>query len=112
MFADSLPGGADVVSVVSVLHDPDGSTARSLLRRIHAVLRQGGTLPIAEPMAGATGAQTVGDTYFAMYLLAMGSGRARTTAEIVEMCRNAGFRSARARATARPLSAGLIVAKA
>jgi len=77
MFADSLPGGADVVSVVSVLHDPDGSTARSLLRRIHAVLRQGGTLPIAEPMAGANGAQPVGDTYFGMHLLAMGSGRAR-----------------------------------
>jgi len=112
MFADSLPGDADVVSLVRVLHDHDDSAAQSLLQRIHAILPQRGTLLIAEPMAGATGAQTVGDTYFGMYLLAMGSGRARTAAEIVEMCRNAGFRSARARATAMPLSAGLIVAKA
>ena len=35
----------------------------------------GGTLLVAEPMAGTPGAEPIADAYFAFYLLAMGSGR-------------------------------------
>ncbi len=111
MFVDPLPAGADAVSLVRVLHDHDDSAAQSLLGRIRAILPANGTLLIAEPMAGAAGAAAVGDAYFGMYLLAMGSGRARTAAEILRMCRTAGFVGARAVSTAMPLSAGMIVAK-
>ncbi len=112
MFEGALPVGADVVSLVRVLHDHDDSAAMSLLRRICAILPQGGTLLIAEPMAGTRGAQAMGDAYFGLYLLAMGSGRARSPAEIAAMCLAAGFRSARLRATPLPMIARLIVAKA
>ena len=40
-----------------------------------AALPPGGTLLLAEPMAGTPGAEPVGDAYFGFYLLAMGSGR-------------------------------------
>ena len=112
MFAGPLPDGADIVSLVRVLHDHDDTAAAALLARIRAILPQGGTLLIAEPMAGAGGKARVGDAYFGLYLLAMGSGRARTAAEIGAMCRAAGFARARPRATAMPLSAGMIVATA
>ena len=74
-----LPAGADVVSLVRVLHDHDDESALRLLARIHAASPPGATLLIAEPMAGTPGAEPVGDAYFGFYLLAMGSGRPRTS---------------------------------
>ena len=79
--------GADVVSLVRVLHDHDDESALLLLRRAHAALPPGGRLLIAEPMAATRGAEPVGDAYFGFYLLAMGRGRARTPNEIAELVR-------------------------
>ena len=42
--ADPLPQGADVVSLVRVLHDHDDESALLLLRRAHAALPRGGGL--------------------------------------------------------------------
>ena len=100
---EALPAGADVVSLIRVLHDHDDAPARKLLARIHAALPPGGTILIAEPMSQTPGAETVGDAYFGLYLLAMGRGRPRTAAEISAMLRDAGFVGVRARATRRPL---------
>jgi demethylspheroidene O-methyltransferase len=108
--ADPLPQGAEIVSLVRVLHDHDNESARLLLRRAHAALAPGGRLLIAEPMAGTPGAEPIGDAYFGFYLLAMGRGRARSAAEIIGLLIRAGFTGAKSLRTRRPLLASAIVA--
>jgi len=110
-FDDPLPTGADIVTLVRVLHDHDDPAALALLKAVHRALPPGGTLLVAEPMAGTRGAEPMGDAYFGLYLLAMGSGRPRSAAEIRVMLAEAGFRSVRRRGTALPLVAQLIVAR-
>ena len=70
----------------------------------------GGTLLIAEPMAQTPGAERSGDAYFGFYLLAMGTGRPRSVAEIRAMLHAAGFGQVRTRRTALPLVACVITA--
>ncbi|MHA6720374.1 methyltransferase [Sphingomonas sp. RS6] len=108
-FNDPLPAGYDLVSLIRVLHDHDDAPALALLRNIHAALPPGGRLFIAEPMARSDGAARVGDAYFGMYLLAMGSGRARSPSEIATLLRLAGFRQSRRLATAMPLTASAMI---
>ena len=89
--SDPLPPGYDVVTLVRVLHDHDDAPALALLRNVHAALPDGGTIFITEPMAQTPGAEPAGDAYFGFYLLAMGSGRPRSVAEITAMLTTAGF---------------------
>ncbi|MEN9817522.1 MAG: hypothetical protein RLZ32_1402 [Gemmatimonadota bacterium] len=110
--ADPLPTGADVISLVRVLLDHDDASVVQLLRRVHSALPAGGVLLIAEAMAGARGAETVGDAYFGFYLMAMGKGRARRPEELHAMLQAAGFRRSRERSTRFPIHTGLIVAEA
>jgi demethylspheroidene O-methyltransferase len=107
----TLPEGADLVSLVRVLHDHDDEVASALLRAVRRTLPPGGTLLIAEPMAGTRGAEPVGDAYFGFYFLAMGGGRARTPGRIKEMLVQAGFSRIRLAATRTPLVARLMVAR-
>lgn len=110
-FDDALPEGADIISLVRVLHDHDDDRVMVLLRAAKAALPPGGTLLVAEPMSGTRGAERMGDAYFGIYLLAMGSGRPRTVEEIRSMLRSAGFRSSAPVRTAMPMIASLIVAR-
>jgi demethylspheroidene O-methyltransferase len=109
---DPLPTGADVCSLVRVLLDHDDASVMRLLQRVRATLPRGGTLIIAEALAGARGAETVGDAYFSFYLLAMGKGRARRASELQLMLQQAGFRKSREVRTRFPIQTGLIVAEA
>jgi len=111
-FADRLPMGADIVSLVRVLYDHPDDRAQALLHRVADLLRQkgGGRLLIAEPMAQADGAPAMGDAYFGLYLLAMGGGRARAPAELGAMLMEAGFDTIRVIKTAIPVQTGLLVA--
>jgi demethylspheroidene O-methyltransferase len=109
---DPLPTGADVASLVRVCLDHDDASVQRLLHRVRAALPSGGKLLIAEAMAGAPGAETVGDAYFSFYLLAMGKGRARRPEELHAMLRSAGFRRSRQLHTRYPIQTGLIVAEA
>ncbi len=88
---DPLPVGADVVSLVRVLHDHDDAVVTALLAKVHAALPPGGTIVVAEPMAETRGAAPIGDAYFGMYLLAMGSGRPRSADVLRTMLYAAGF---------------------
>jgi len=106
---DPLPGGADVATLVRVLHDHDDGDVRALLANLHAALAPGATVAVAEPLAATPGAEPVG-AYFALYLLAMGRGRPRNAAEIARLLGEAGFRDARAVATRMPLQTGLVLA--
>jgi len=111
-FDDPLPRGADVISLIRILHDHDDGPALDILRAVRKALQSGATLLIGEPFAAEPGAERVGDAYFGMYLLAMGSGRPRPIREVIDMCRTAGFSTARRVSTAMPLIAGLVVARA
>ncbi|MDX2224745.1 MAG: methyltransferase [Rhodospirillaceae bacterium] len=108
---DPLPHGADLITLVRVLHDHGDAAATSILRAIHVALRDGGTLVIAEPMAGTDGAAPMGAAYFGFYLKAMGSGRPRTSEEIRRLLAEIGFRDARILATRTPLLVRVIAAR-
>lgn len=107
---DRLPAGADLATLVRVLHDHDDDDVRALLANLHAALAPGATVAVAEPLAGTPGAETVG-AYFALYLLAMGRGRPRSAADIARLLGEAGFRGARAVGMRMPLQTGLVVAR-
>jgi demethylspheroidene O-methyltransferase len=109
---DPLPGGADVVSLVRVLHDHDDGGALAVLRAARRALPPGGTLLLAEPMSGTPGAEPVGEAYFGFYLLAMGRGRPRTPGETGALLRAAGFDGVRARPTRTPLLTSVLTARA
>lgn len=106
---DPLPTGADVASLVRVVHDHDDGEVARLLSATHAALTPGGTLIVAEPLAETSGAEGVG-AYFSLYLLAMGSGRPRSYSELHRLLSNAGFGSVRRIATRVPLQTSLIAA--
>lgn len=107
---DPLPRGADVVTLVRVLHDHDDPSAGQLLASVFSALPAGGRLLIAEPMAGTAGAAAMGDAYFGFYLLAMRQGRPRTAAEITRMLQRTGFDRIRELPTAQPLQARVLSA--
>ena len=99
--ADPLPPGADLVTLVRVLHDHDDAVVAALLAKVRAALPPGGTLLVAEPLAATRGAESVG-TYFDLYLWAMGSGEPRTAARLRSMLDSAGFVRFREHRTAIP----------
>jgi demethylspheroidene O-methyltransferase len=106
------PAGADLITLIRVLHDhPDESVVR-ILRQARAALPVGGTLLVAEPMAAAKGAEPVGAAYFGFYLLAMGSGRARRFELLRALLQAAGFGRVRRHATGQPLITSVIAARA
>ena len=107
---DKLPQGADLVSLVRVLHDHDDEVVMGLLRSVRAALPPGGRLLVAEPMSGTPGAEPAGDAYFGIYLLAMGRGRPRRAEELQAMLRAAGFAQSRLCATRTPLLTRVLVA--
>lgn len=110
-FRDPLPDGADLISLVRVLHDHDDAPVQALLAKVHDALAPGGTLLVVEPMAGVRGTERVGEAYFALYLLAMGSGRARTPDELAAMLRAAGFARIRIHPVRSPIRTGVITAQ-
>jgi demethylspheroidene O-methyltransferase len=69
-------------------------------------------LLIAEPMAGERRAEMAGDVYFAMYLLAMGGGRARRPSQLRALLQEAGFARSRVIRTRYAVHTGLIAATA
>jgi demethylspheroidene O-methyltransferase len=109
--ADPLPRGADVATLIRVLHDHDDARVATLLRAVHRALDEGGTLVVAEPMAETPGAESMGDAYFGFYLLAMGRGRPRSSQCLIDMLRDAGFANVRRVATTQPLQTQLLVAR-
>ena len=111
-FEDAIPQGYDVVSLVRILHDHDDEPALKLLTNIRKSLRSGAQLLIAEPMAREPGAEGMGEAFFGMYLWAMGSGRARSKAEIAAMAKAAGFARTKSIPTDQPVNASILVAYA
>jgi len=111
-FTDPLPLGADIVSLVRIIHDHDDPAALDILHAVRRALPPGGTLLLAEPMAGTPGAEPIGDAYFGFYLMAMGHGRPRTQAELFALLQASGFVKMRRIPTHTPLLVSVITATA
>jgi demethylspheroidene O-methyltransferase len=108
---DPLPRGADLVTLVRIAHDHGDDLVEKLLAAIFAALEPGGTILIAEPMAGDANSAPMADAYFGFYLLAMGKGRARKPSELMAMLTRSGFVAPRQFEMPRPLLSGLIQAR-
>jgi demethylspheroidene O-methyltransferase len=102
---------ADVVSLVRVLHDHDDERALAILKAAHGALTPSGEVMVAEPLADMPGARRVGHAYFGFYLLAMGSGRPRTSAELAALMAAAGFGHVAVRHTLGALPLGVASAR-
>lgn len=110
-FRDALPPGADLATLLRVVHDHDDARVLRLLRGVREALVPGGRLLLAEPLADTPGAQRMGHAYFGLYLLAMGRGEPRSEARLRELLAEAGFIGVRRLPTALPLQASALLAK-
>ncbi|MEM7470417.1 MAG: methyltransferase [Pseudomonadota bacterium] len=88
---DALPKGADAISLIRVLYDHTDETVTRLLAACFDALPSGGRLVISEPMSGGARPSRAGDAYFAIYTMAMGTGKARSPIEVRDLCSSAGF---------------------
>lgn len=111
-FVDELPVGADLISLLRVVHDHDDERVLRLLRAVRRALPAGGRLLLAEPLAETPGAQAMGHAYFGFYLLAMGRGQPRSEARLREMLAETGFKRVIRLGTHLPLQASVLVAEA
>ena len=107
---DPLPRGADIATLVRVVHDHDDREAMALLRAVRAALPDDGVLLLAEPMSDTPGAEPMGDAYFGFYLLAMGRGRPRRAEELTGMLREAGFGRVQALTNRMPMQTRVLLA--
>jgi demethylspheroidene O-methyltransferase len=108
--SDPLPEGADVISLIRIVHDHDDASALSLLRAVRRALPPKGTLLIAEAMSGVRGAESL-DAYYGFYTLAMGRGEPRTVAEIGRLLRQAGFGRFRLLRNRMPILTSILIAR-
>jgi len=105
-----LPSAA-ILSLIRVLYDHQDDNAQRLMAGAYAALPPGGTLLVAEPMAGTKAAEAMGATYFGFYLLAMGGGRPRRFDDLAALAQRAGFQAIRAHRSARPMLVSVMSAR-
>jgi len=108
--ADPLPIGADTISLVRVLYDHPDATVAALLAKVRAALPPGGMILVSEPMSGGARPDPATDIYFAIYTLAMRTGRTRSAAEIAALLHGAGFRDIQQRPGDRPFVTSVVSA--
>jgi len=105
-----LPDGADLITFIRVLYDHTDETVVALLRAAHDALPPGGRIVVSEPMTGGPEPYRPGDAYFALYCMAMRTGRARSVDEIKALLREAGFADIKAPTARRPFITSAVTA--
>jgi demethylspheroidene O-methyltransferase len=80
------------------------------LTAIHTTLPPGGRLVISEPMTGGDRPERAGDAYFALYCMAMRTGRARSAVQIAALLAEAGFTKIQTPRPLRPFVTSVITA--
>ena len=110
-FRAPLPRGADAVSLVRVLYDHTDETVAALLSRAREALPEGGRVVVSEPMSGGDRPRRATDAYFALYCMAMGTGRVRSAGEVAALLLAAGFGQARARPARMPHVTSVVEAR-
>ena len=107
---DPLPVGADMISLVRVLYDHADDTVSALLQAVFDALPSGGRILISEPMTGGRKPERAGDAYFALYCMAMRTGRARSSAQIKGLLEQVGFAQVQTPKSARPFVTSVVSA--
>ena len=108
---DPLPAGADCITLNRVLYDHSDTTVAALLAKVHGALPEGGSVVISEPMLGGSTPNRATDAYFALYTLAMQTGRTRSGVEIGALLAAAGFREIRILPGYRPFVTSVVTAR-
>ncbi len=108
---DPLPRGADAISLVRVLYDHDDDTVAKLLAAVHDALPPAGRLIISEPMSGGAAPDRATDVYFAIYTMAMQTGRVRSAVEITALLAAAGFVNISYKKGFRPFVTSVVTAE-
>ncbi len=105
---DPLPEGADLISLIRVLYDHSDETVIALLRAVYDALPDGGSVLISEPMTGGKRPERAGDAYFALYCMAMRTGKARSADQIAALLDRAGFVDLQKPRSRRPFVTSLV----
>ena len=109
--SDALPLGADAISLIRVLYDHSDDTVDRLLAACFAALPSGGRLIVSEPMSGGARPDPATDVYFAVYTMAMQTGRTRTAQEIAGRMVRAGFQGVKVAKPLRPFITSVVTAR-
>lgn len=107
---DPLPVGADAISLIRVLYDHNDETVARLLAGVHAALPKGGRLIVSEPMSGGERPDRATDVYFAVYTMAMQTGRTRSGQDIGKLLQAAGFQNIKEIRGHRPFVTSVVTA--
>ncbi len=108
---DPLPDGADTISLVRVLYDHADATVDALLASAYRALPAGGMIVVSEPMSGGRNPDPATDVYFALYTMAMGTGRTRSADEISQRLAKAGFSQIQSHPGARSYVTSVVTAR-
>lgn len=92
-FFTSIPSGADLYLIKSVLHDWDDDRCVTILRNCREVIPANGRLLIVEPVLPETVDDTLPPTMYLsdLNMLTLLGGQERTRAEFETVCQRAGF---------------------
>ena len=108
---DELPEGYDIISLVRILYDHRDNTIESLLAKVHRALGPGGRLIVSEPMLSPDRPSIWGDVYFAIYTLAMRTGKTRSPNQVSDLIKAAGFVDIKIHKSRRPFITTVIEAR-
>lgn len=108
---ESLPAEYDVISVIRVLYDHNDTTVQNLLGKIYTALPKDGQIIVSEPMLGHPSPTPAGDVYFAIYTLAMQTGKTRSSPELIEIMKDIGFSDIKFKRGNRPFVTSTITAR-
>ncbi len=108
--ADPFPAGADTISLIRVLYDHADTSVTELANKVFNALPSGGMVLVSEPMSGGDRPDPATDVYFAIYTLAMRTGRTRSADEIADVLRRAGFEGLQLRPGDRPFVTSVVTA--
>ncbi len=110
--SDPLPRGADIVSLVRVLHDHDDELALVLLGAAHDALPRGGAVLVAEPMARDARGRTDGRRLFRHSISwPWGAGARARPARSPPSCTRPDFDRAHMLKTRNPLLVSAVAAR-
>jgi demethylspheroidene O-methyltransferase len=107
---DTLPTGQDTISLIRVLYDHPDRVVATILASTFAALPKVGMVIVSEPMSGGAEPDPATDVYFAVYTLAMRTGRTRSAAEISASLQTAGFVDIRSHKGDRPYVTSVVLA--
>ncbi len=106
---DPIPQTADLISLIRVLYDHADETVVALLKSIFDALPDGGRVVVSEPMTGGAIPERAGDAYFALYCMAMRTGRARSQSQIAALLEQAGFTQIKTPKARRPFITSVVI---